>query len=115
MQTRNIIQINDFKSQFPKCYDAYLKCGGNNYKSLNLALDSLLNVYGIGIIVPPVYSETDKFLGYISIIKYYPSNSLNIESGETTIIEDFKKYKTPFNPTKITTLKALSILENALQ
>jgi hypothetical protein len=86
----------------------------HTYNSFDLALDSLLIGFGIGIVLMQVFSKSDKFLGYKSYIKYYPQNSLNLESGQTLYVEDYKKFRVAEKVTKVTTIKALDILEYQL-
>lgn len=113
MNSRDIISLKNFRTQYPHCFQEYQKMKGDTFNTLNSALDSLLFNFGIGIVVQPVYSNNDKFLGNVSSIKIYPFNKIGEQSSENKYIEDYKKFKIAEKATKVTTLKALEILEDA--
>jgi len=114
MITKNFIQPKEFSKNYPNCYTEYMKLNGDSHKSLNHALDSLLFHFGIGVVLLQVYSKFEKFLGYRSFIKFYPGNKVMEESREICYIEDYKKFKIAEKANKITTLRALDILESKL-
>jgi len=113
MNSRDIISLKNFRTQYPHCFQEYQKMKGETYNSLNSALDSLLFKFGIGIVLQQEYSKSDKFLGHMSYIRYYPFNKIGEQSTDIRYIEDYKKFKIADKATKITTIKALEILEDA--
>ena len=105
----DVISISKLKNDFPYCYKEF-----NKIRCINI--DSLLNSFGISIILNPINcAKTNKLLGYCSSIRIRPDNKMRKPSSEYIVIEDYKKFKTQIKAEKETVISALEVLENNLR
>lgn len=92
-----------------------MKYGGDNYKTFDGAIDSLLYHYGLSLIISPIYSVDDtKVLGHISKIKIHPQNPFGMEIEQFDVIEDYKRFKSREKAYEETLRQAFNYLEEKL-
>ncbi len=109
-----MLTIKKLEQEYPLCFDEFMKLKGNEFRNVNSAIDNLLVSFGVGVITVPVVSDNEKLLGYKTMIRIYPANSLELKSEDIDFIEDFKKFKSSKRAEEVTVKEALKMLERNL-
>lgn len=108
---KNILSIIIFRNDYPKAYSEFYKSKGDNYNSLNEAIDDFLNEVGLCVVLSPVYNLNDVFVGCQSYLRIYPNNIFKLTVKDILVIENFKKFNTYDKARKYTTIYTLGFLE----